>query len=263
MSKRKNTPADNFTSATVDHILFAKACEYVREMTPHSMGIGTLSEKTLHAICKYYYAPDPQYHEIPVGSFVADIMMDGEITEIQTRSFDRMRGKLEAFLLEHEVTIVHPIPHVKWISWIDPDTGEATAPRKSPKKGNLYQVIPELYKIKMFLPNEHLHFIFPLIDLEETKLLNGWSHDRKKGSWRNDRVPTKLYDEIRIDCLADYAKFLPEELPTEFTSADLAKAAHIPTGRASTLLGILHYIGTVTRIGKKGKAYLYCRKDLT
>ena len=30
-------------------------------------GIGTLSEKTVHAILKNYYEPDEDYHEIPVN----------------------------------------------------------------------------------------------------------------------------------------------------------------------------------------------------
>ena len=36
-------------------------------------GIGTLSEKTVHAILKNYYEPDEDYHEIPVNGYVADI----------------------------------------------------------------------------------------------------------------------------------------------------------------------------------------------
>ncbi len=36
-------------------------------------GIGTLSEKTVHAVMKNYYAPDTDMHEIPIENFVADI----------------------------------------------------------------------------------------------------------------------------------------------------------------------------------------------
>ena len=42
--------------------------------------------------------------------YVADIYKDGEIIEIQTRQFNRMRGKLQAFLPLYPVTIVYPIP---------------------------------------------------------------------------------------------------------------------------------------------------------
>ena len=36
-------------------------------------GIGTYQEKTVHAILKDYYAPDPSMQEIPVAGYIADI----------------------------------------------------------------------------------------------------------------------------------------------------------------------------------------------
>ena len=96
-------------------------------------GIGTLSEKTMHAVLKHYYAPDEDMHEIPIENYVADIYTGTEIIEIQTRSMDRMRKKLEAFLPLYPVTIVYPIPREKWLYWIDEETGEVSQKRKSPK----------------------------------------------------------------------------------------------------------------------------------
>ena len=90
-------------------------------------------------------------HEIPIENFVADIF-DGEaVIEIQTRSFQNMRRKLAAFLPLYPVTIVYPIPHVKWLHWMDEETGEISPGRKSPKKGNAYQAFIELYKIRPVL----------------------------------------------------------------------------------------------------------------
>ena len=53
-------------------------------------GIGTLSEKALHAALKSYYEPDFESREVKVGSFVADIVGENGIIEIQTRGFDRV-----------------------------------------------------------------------------------------------------------------------------------------------------------------------------
>lgn len=61
------------------------------------MGIGTYSEKTVHAIFKNYYEPDEEKQEIPIDRYIADIFTGEEIIEIQTRSFDRMRDKPEGF----------------------------------------------------------------------------------------------------------------------------------------------------------------------
>lgn len=219
-------------------------------------GIGTLSEKTVHAVLKNYFAPDEDMHEIPINNYVADIYTGNEIIEIQTRNFNVMRPKLASFLPECPVTVVYPIPYQKWISWIDEETGECSEKRKSPLKGNVYMAFPELYKIKMFLRNPNLHFCFVLLNMEEYRLLNGWSKDRKKGSSRYDRIPTELVDEIRVERIEDFVQFIPPQL-TSFTSADFAKAAHIRKPLAQTVLNILFEVGAVIRVGKQGNSYIY------
>ena len=164
-------------------------------------GIGTLSEKTVHAVMKNYYAPDTDMHEIPIENFVADIYTGQEIIEIQTRAFNKMRRKLDAFLPLYPVTIVYPIPHIKWLSWINEETGETSPKRKSPKTGNPYMAFIELYKIRPYLSNPNLHLKLALLDMEEYRLLNGWSRDKKKGSERYDRIPVKsVSTEGKITC---------------------------------------------------------------
>lgn len=221
------------------------------------LGIGTLSEKTVHAILKNYYEPDEDRQEIPIENYVADIYADGEIIEIQTRHFHKLRDKLKTFLPLYPVTIVYPIPREKWLIWIDEESGELSAKRKSPKKGNAYMIFPELYKIKMFLKDENLRIRPVLLDMEEYRLLNGWSRDKKKGSCRFDRIPTELVEEVEINCLEDYMQFVPYDLPEQFTAKEFAKAAHITTALAQTTLNILFHVEVVERIGKQGNAYLY------
>lgn len=225
------------------------------------LGIGTLSEKTVHAIMKNYYEPDEDKQEIPIENYVADIYADGEIIEIQTRQFDKLRSKLSAFLPLYPVTIVYPIPREKWLIWIDEESGELSEKRKSPKKGNPYMIFPELYKIKMHLLDKNLRLRPVLLDMEEYKLLNGWSKDKKKGSTRYDRIPTQIVEEVEINCPADYMQFVPYELPEEFTVKQFAKAAHITTSLASVTLNILYYVGTVDRVGKQGNAYVYSVRE--
>lgn len=221
------------------------------------LGIGTLSEKTVHAIVKNYFEPDEDKQEIPIDRYVADIYVDGEIIEIQTRQFNKLRGKLTAFLPLYPVTIVLPIAREKWLIWIDEESGELSQKRKSPKKGNPYDAFGELYKIKMFLKDPNLRIKLLFLDMEEYRLLNGWSQDRKKGSCRYDRIPTNLVEEVDISCLQDYMQFVPYELENSFTVKDFAREAHIPAKVAQIVLNILHYVGVVNRTGKQGNAYLY------
>ena len=240
-----------------DKEAFEKAKKKIIGIDRQRLGIGTLSEKTVHAILKNYYEPDEDGQEIPIENYVADIYANGEIIEIQTRQFNKMRNKLEAFLPLYPVTIVYPIPREKWLIWIDEESGELSKKRKSPARGNVYIAFPELYKIKMFLKDPNLRIKLVFLDMEEYRLLNGWSKDKKKGSCRYDRIPTELVEEVDITCLQDYMQFIPYELEEEFTSRDFARAAHINVQLAQTVLNILYHVGVITRTGKKGNQYLY------
>ena len=240
-----------------DREAFENAKKKIIGVDRQRFGIGTLSEKTVHAILKNYYEPDEDKQEIPIENYVADIYTNGEIIEIQTRQFNKMREKLKCFLPLYPVTIVYPIPREKWIIWIDEETGSLSQKRKSPVKGNPYTAFPELYKIKPFLKDPNLRLKLVFLDIEEYKLLNGWSKDKKKGASRYDRIPTQLVEEVEINCLRDYMQFVPYELESEFTSKEFAKAAHIPVSLAQNVLNILYHVGTVTRVGKKGQQYLY------
>lgn len=242
-----------------DRKLFQVSCSKVIEKERQRQGIGTLGEKTLHAVLKHYLDPREQFHEQRCCGFVADILAEGEVIEIQTRNFDKLRRKLEAFLEAYDVTVVYPIPAVKWVSWIDEETGEMTDKRKSPKKGSYYQAFYELYKIKPFLDHPRLHLRLMLIDMEEYRLLNGWSRDRKRGSHRYDRIPLKLEDELFLTGRPDYSFLVPEALPEEFTSAEYGKAAKLPLNRAQTALNVLSYLKVVEKDGKRGRSILYRR----
>ncbi len=241
----------------MDQKAFQEAKEKIIGADRQRLGIGTLSEKTVHAIVKNYYEPDEDHQEIPIENYVADIYANGKIIEIQTRQFNKLRDKLNAFLPLYPVTIVYPIPREKWLIWIDEESGDLSKPRKSPLKGTPYMVFPELYKIKMFLKDPNLHFRLILMDMEEYRLLNGWSKDRKKGSSRYDRIPKELVEEIEISRPEDYMQFVPYELDGQFTVKEFGKAAHISVSLARIVLNILYFMGTVERTGKQGNSYLY------
>jgi hypothetical protein len=243
----------------MDKQLFQQVCDEVIGQRQGMNGIGTLAEKTVHSVLKSYYSPDNINHEIKVGGFVADICTGSEIIEIQTRNFDKLRRKLQTFLAFAPVTIVYPIPNIKWIRWVNPQTGEISPPRKSPRKGTPYTIFPELYKIKNYLIDPNLNLKIVLINLEEYKFLDGWSLDKKKGSTRCDRIPTELVEEIMISNKNDYQLLIPLALGEDFTSKDFKKASGLPLHVAQTALNVLHFVGAVDRIGKRGNTYIYSR----
>ncbi len=234
----------------MDKERFKEACDAVISHERTRSGIGTLGEKSTHAVLKRYYEPDVNCHEVPVGSFVADIVGENGIIEIQTRQFNKLLKKLEQFLEFSRVTVVYPVSAKKSIIWIDPETGEVAERRASSKKGKVYDILPELYRIKYTLDNPRLSVRICMLEVEELRLLDGYSKDRKKGATKGDRIPTALLDEIVLDSPYDHRIFLPEGLKADFTSADYAKAARIPLKNAQVGLNLLTYLGLVVRTGE-------------
>jgi len=252
---------------TIDEAAFDDAINIITAKSDRRNGVGTLSEKTVHAVLKYYYVPNEAYHEVKVGGFVADALYDGEIYEIQSKNFYTMKSKLDLFLKDHDVTIIYPIPVQKYIRYIDPTTGEMSEPVKSSKKGKLYDIVPEIYGIKDYLKNKKLHFILCFIEMDEYKILDGWSKDRKKGATKMDRFPKKIIGEFRIDKKRDFINLLPGyengrrkkdcPIPSEFTTKDIAVLTGVHVSYAQTLLNVLCSLGLTYKIGTKGRCNLY------
>ena len=235
---------------------FDRAIATVVTRRHENHGIGTLSEKTVHAVVKCYMEPDEDYHETPIDGYVADIFREDHVIEIQTGNFDKLRGKLQTFLPNYKVTVVHPIPAKKTLCWVDPETGEIVERRKSNKHGTPAMIFEELYRIRPFLKDPNLSIVILLIDMEETKLLDGYGPKKKKSATKYDRLPLGLVEEIHLDGPEDYRMLIPIELE-HFTSAEYAKAAGIPKWDGSTAMQILFEMGVVERVDKRGNAYIY------
>ena len=239
---------------------FEDVCAKVISRDHESSGIGTLNEKSLHAILKEYIEPDKKKQEVKIGGFVADIFDGERITEIQTRNFYGMKKKLACFLEIYPVTIVYPIPNEKYINWIDPSTGEIIERRKSPKKPHPQEMAHELIHILPYIDHPNLSLRILYIDVEDYKLKNGWDKSGKKGSERYERIPKNLAGEKTISSTGDYDYFLPDDLPEAFTSKEFSKKAHVTRTCTGRMLCILSKVGVIERIGRKGREYIYSRK---
>ena len=69
------------------------------------------------------------------------------IFEVQTGGFYPLRKKIEWYLSHTacHITVVHPLPAVRYLSWIDPTDGHIISRRKSPKRGEVKHMAKELY----------------------------------------------------------------------------------------------------------------------
>ena len=249
----------------------ALAIERARNRLPE--GIGTQSERLVHAALKYYFAPDEASHEVrirgkrPDGtnySHVADIFQKerGHIYEIQTRGFERLRQKLEDFLQDYTVTVVYPIPHIRYISWVDPETRETSEKRKSPKTGRTSDILPEIYALPDVMMHPNLEFLAVLMDIEEFRYLDGWSRDKKHGSHRMERLPLRIEREEVLKVPQDYLSLLPDTLPDPFFRAELLKALRLSGRKGNSAVRVLERAGVIEHIGQIERKFIYARKDI-
>ncbi len=221
-------------------------------------GIGTLGERTLHLILKSFLEPDTACHEVKIGRYVADVCRGGEIIEIQTRAFATLVPKLRAYRPDYKVTVVYPIANVKYISWIDPETGEMSERHKSPKRGKPWDVLFELYALRELLPFEGVRLMLVFMNMDEFKLLTGKSRDKKTlGASRFERVPTELCDIMILEKPSDYAALLPPTLGDTFTAAEFGKAAKMTPRTAWKAIQALKALGIIEHTETVGKAYVY------
>ena len=96
-----------------------------------------------------------------------------------------------------------------------------------------------------------------VVEVEEYRLLNGWSKDKKRGATRFERMPLSLLGEVWVHGPEEYGRLLPEGLPRLFTSRELGKAVGLPPKKATLAANVLRNLGAIRQEGKRGNAYLY------
>ena len=77
--------------------------------------IGSLNEKPLHAALKRWIAGPSDQLEVSIDGFVIDIVQDGLLIEIQTKSFASIKRKLIRLTATRKVRLIYPVAQEKWI----------------------------------------------------------------------------------------------------------------------------------------------------
>ena len=262
-----------------DKLRFDSICRSVAAEGLSGEGIGTMAEKRMHKALKRYICEDEGCHEVRIkpdgtpsvedrekaesgrGGFIADIYKDGEIFEIQTAGFYPLKKKIEFYIknTDFRITVVHPLVECKWSVWVDPETGETTPRRRSPKKERLIELLPEIFWLSDYLDSDRLYFRAPIIEAEEYRMLDGWSRDKKKGSTKYERIPVSLIDEVEFG-IKEVKDLLPDTLGIEFNSGEFSKATGLRGRRAYYALKLLCLAGAIEKGEKKGRSFVYKRR---
>lgn len=220
-------------------------------------GIGTYSEKLLHRTLKFYFEPDESKHEVEFLDYVCDVYNDEGITEIQTRNFAAIRAKLERFLEVERVTLIYPIVENKLICKIDEETGESLQPRKSNKRGVLYDALAELSMIRSVIPNDNLTVQILMLDAVETRRLRGNIRVGRKRTQKIDLIPTVLNSSVSLKSQDDYRLFVPDCLEDGFSRSEFEKATGLSSYDSHGALMLLLKLEILKREKGDKKAYKY------
>ena len=224
-------------------------------------GFGTLSEKRLHAVVKTYLCEDTDCHEVGVKDtrYVADVRVGNDVYEVQTGNFSPLKAKIAHYLTATDctVTVVHPLAVERQVAWIDPTDGSVSKPRKIAYRSRPEKLLPALYPLLPFLDNPRLSFRLLLLSVEDFRLLNGWSRDRKRGSSRYERVPLDLLDDITFSSPTDYLRFLPADLPSPFKVSDFSRLTRLRGRDAYSAVRVLVALGLLRPADPIGRAMAF------
>ena len=225
--------------------------------------IGTLRETALHAALKQWYARPGDHLEVKVDGYIADILREDVIVEIQTHNFAALKRKLTRLLEQHCVHLVYPIAQDKWIVRIAADGETPLSRRKSPHHGSPSDVFLELVSFPELVA--HPNFSLEVLMIHEEELRQSRA-TRRPGRWArdwqvSDRRLIQVADRIAFVAPRDFRRFIPDTLPQPFTSRDLATALNRPLAVTQKMTYCLRKMGTLAQAGKHGRAQLYAMAD--
>lgn len=252
-----------------EELSFARLCHEELSRVKVREGIGLLEEKRLHSVCKRWISDDFSTHEQKITGegekkrrFVADVLMgDGQIFEIQTGKLYPLLKKMQFYMDEtaHPVCILHPLLARKFVSWMDPDTGEIQKRSRSPKSEKPLHAIAQLRPFLPWLTDPRFSLILTEIEAEEFRLLDGWGREKRRGSHRFELIPTKLLEVYRFHEAADYLAYFPADAPATFTAKEFGKLTRLRGYALYDALAVFEGLGAIQKCGTRGRATLWGR----
>lgn len=213
-------------------------------MTAAGHNIGTQTEGSLHSQLKLHVSQEGDRFEVPVDGFVVDIVRGDTLIEIQTGGFKAMGRKLDHVLGDYHVHIVHPIAVDSWIERREKPT------RKSPKHGCLHDVFGELVSVPTLLDHPNLTIEVFLVQVDVVKVADPTMR-RRRGGWRTvDRRLRAVVDRHGLRTNDDLVALLPDGLPEEWTTRDVATLAGIPRRTAQQMAYVLKANDLAVEVGR-------------
>lgn len=222
--------------------------------------ITTYMERGVHLALKKYFCPNEDMHEMRIGRYVADACDGSTVFEIQTGNLSLLRKKIQFYLenTELDVLVVHPLAQNRKILWLDGETGELARPaRLSGKHEDMRDALPQLLYVKEMLDEPRLSFCFPMMEISEARLLDGYGKDKKRGSTSLDRIAGEIYSLNYVRSTEDVKRIAASFLSDgEMSRDELARALRLKGRKLWAAQKLLCEIGALT-VKQDGKRLIF------
>jgi hypothetical protein len=224
-------------------------------------GINLYSEGSLHAQVKEYLSGPGDRFEVAVEGKVVDLLRkDGEVVEVQTRSLAKIEPKVLALARAgRKVRVVHPIAVEREIRRLDPGTDELVSTRRSPKRGDVYELFGELVRATGLVAARNVTVEALMVRTTETRKNDGTGSWRRKGDRTVDRELVEVLSSRSFRTATQWLTLIPKDLAPPWTSSSLGDALGIGSVRARLILYCLAKAGLIAECGMDGRRKKYAR----
>jgi hypothetical protein len=221
--------------------------------------VGTLNESSLHSALKLWYAEPGDGFEIEVDGYVVDIVRKSLLIEIQTGNFTALKKKLRKLIEHNSIRVVYPIAVEKWLVYEPYGNVEKEKKRKSPKRGRIEDLFVELVRLPLILVDENFSLEVLFIHEEEVRRYDGKRGWRRKGWVIADRRLLKVVGSSFFEYPRQLSLLLPDDLPEQFTTLDLAMKLDLPRWKAQKMVYCLKKLNQIIPIDKNRRSIVYQR----
>jgi len=218
-------------------------------------------ETTLHRQLKDEFCDPGSEIEVKLGQYRIDVVNGRRLIEIQRSSLSSIRDKIAKLLKDgYIVDVVKPLVARKRLIKLSRKNGKEVDSRWSPYRGTILNLFDELIYFTRVFPHPNLTLIVPMTQIEEIRYPgSGRRRRRRKGDFVvKDRKILKLEEACFFRTVHDLQSLLPQGLPKEFDTRELAEALKVPRHNAQQIAYVLRKTGAAIEVGKRGNA-IVCR----
>ena len=217
-------------------------------------------ETRLHQQLKERYRQPDSEVEVRLDRFRIDVVNGNRLVEIQRSGLSTIKKK-SIILLDNgfELDVVKPVVYRKRLVKLKSAKGKVIERRWSPKRGCIWDIFDELIHFTEVFPHPNLQLLIPIISIVETRYPGHGRRRRKRtGDFVvKDRAILEFHDTFNFAGIGDLQGMLPENLPCEFDTLDLAQSLQKPRHEAQKIAYVMKKMGAITTIGKRGRSWLY------